>query len=405
MGDFRMPSLGADMEKGTIVEWRVSPGDAVTRGDIVAVVDTEKSDIEIETFESGTVADILVPVGAEVPVGTVIATIVGATATAPPKPPPATAPPPAPTPVAVAPQPPPARKAPPAPKPAAVRPSAGGARPRVSPRARRRAAETGVDLDAVVAAAAGQPVDAADVDAFMAGRAPPAAPVAAPPPPPRATGLGAVGRLMERSKREIPHFYVSEDIDASAALDWLEARNADRTVAERILPAALLLRAVVIGLRDVPELNAHVVDGVGQPIDEVHLAVAVAQRGGGLIAPVIRDAQTLGLDDLMGAMRGIVGRARGGALRSSDVDRATITVTNVGEQGAMSVFGVIVPPQAAIIGFGRIAERPWAVSGMLTVRRVVTATLSADHRVAHGHVGGRLLRSIARALENPEVLA
>jgi pyruvate dehydrogenase E2 component (dihydrolipoamide acetyltransferase) len=209
---------------------------------------------------------------------------------------------------------------------------------------------------------------------------------------------------MERSKREIPHFYVSEDIDVTRALEWMEARNAGTAVEERLLPAALLLRAVVIGLRDVPELNAHFADGSLQRFGDVHLAVAVAQRGGGLVAPVIRDAQALGLDDLMAAMRALVGRARSGSLRSSDVGTATITVTNLGDQGATGVWGVIVPPQVAIVGFGRVAERPWAEAGMVAVRRVVTATLSADHRASHGHQGARFLRSIARALENPEVL-
>jgi pyruvate dehydrogenase E2 component (dihydrolipoamide acetyltransferase) len=355
MGDFRMPSLGADMESGTILEWRVAPGDAVTKGDVVAVVDTEKSDIDIEVFESGTVGEILVPVGTKVPVGTPIARIV----------------------------------------------AAGPSRTQSSPYARRLAAERGIEIAEVTPGAPDRPIRAADVAARADvgfGLAPPRREVD------RSGALSAVGRLTERSKREIPHFYVSEDIDVSAALGWIEAANAARSVGERVLPAALLLRAVVLALHEVPELNAHFVDGAAHTFDAVHLGVAVAQRGGGLIAPVIRDAQTMSLDELLSAMRGLVARARKGALRSSDVTEATITVTSLGDKGAAGVWGVIVPPQVAIVGFGRIAERPWAEHGMLAVRRVVTATLSADHRVSHGHHGARFLRSVAHALENPEVL-
>jgi pyruvate dehydrogenase E2 component (dihydrolipoamide acetyltransferase) len=410
MGDFRMPSLGADMESGTILEWRVAPGDAVTKGDVVAVVDTEKSDIDIEVFESGTVGEILVPVGTKVPVGTPIARIVAAGA----PPAPAAAVAAAPTLPSPAPSPEPAPSSEPAPTPDQARrvpprreqraPVASGARPsrrQSSPYARRLAAERGIEIADVAPGAPDRPIRAADVAARSDvgyGLAPPRREAD------RSETLGAVGRLMERSKREIPHFYVSEDIDVSAALDWIEASNAARSVGERVLPAALLLRAVVLALHEVPELNAHFVDGAGHTFDAVHLGVAVAQRGGGLIAPVIHDAQTLSLDELMSAMRGIVARARKGALRSSDVTEATITVTSLGDQGAAGVWGVIVPPQVAIVGFGRIAERPWAEHGMLAVRRVVTATLSADHRVSHGHHGARFLRSVAHALENPEVL-
>jgi len=207
---------------------------------------------------------------------------------------------------------------------------------------------------------------------------------------------------MARSKREIPHYYLSHEIDCHRALTWLESRNAARPVAERVLPAALLLRATVLALGSVPECNGHYLDEAFVPAEHVHLGVAVSTRGGGLVSPVIAHADTLTLDELMAAMRELVARTRGGALRSSDTDRATVTVTNLGDQGADRVFGVIVPPQVAIIGFGRIAERPCACDGMLTVHRMVTASLSADHRVSHGHRGARLLTTIAAVLDDPE---
>jgi pyruvate dehydrogenase E2 component (dihydrolipoamide acetyltransferase) len=415
MGEFHMPSLGADMEHGTIIEWRVKPGDVVRRGDIVAVVDTEKSDIEIEVFESGIVGEIRVPVGLEVPVGAVLATITSATNPAGPAAGAPTIPatPTTPTPPTV-----PATPTVPAPPTPTVAARAGSVPPRTgrsSPYARRLAAAVGLDIDEIAALYPDRPVVAADVESYVAGARSTVVPGLRPTTsetrastrskPPRASGLGAVGRLMERSKREIPHYYLTEDLDLNPALEWMEARNERAGVHERLLPAALLLRAVVLALDEVPALNAHDVDGEITTYEHVHLAIAVSQRGGGLVAPVISEADTLDIDGLMAAMLTVVGRARSGTLRASDVATATITVTNLGDQGALAVWGVIVPPQVAIVGFGRIAERPWVVDGMLTIRRVVTATLSADHRVTHGHVGARFLRAVARLLENPEELA
>jgi pyruvate dehydrogenase E2 component (dihydrolipoamide acetyltransferase) len=263
-----------------------------------------------------------------------------------------------------------------------------------------------VELAGVAAAHPGETIRVGLVERFAATAAPAARPPAAARAEARGPGLQrAVGRLMERSKREIPHYYLAEDIDMGRALAWMEACNTARSVKERLLPAALLLRAVVLATSEVPEVNGTYVDGVFHHTDAVHLGIAVSQRRGGLIAPVIRDAHTLSLHRLMALMLEVVGRARSGALRSSDVDSATITVTNLGDQGVDGVWGVIIPPQVAIVGFGRIRERPWAEHGMLAARPVVTASLSGDHRVSHGHRGARFLGAVARALENPEVLA
>jgi pyruvate dehydrogenase E2 component (dihydrolipoamide acetyltransferase) len=127
-------------------------------------------------------------------------------------------------------------------------------------------------------------------------------------------------------------------------------------------------------------------------------------RGGGLIAPAIHDADRLALPELMAAMTDLVARARRGGLRSSEMADPTITVTNLGDQGVDEVLGVIYPPQVALVGFGKIVERPWAVDGMLTVRPLVVVTLSADHRVSNGHAGGRFLARIDALLQEPEKL-
>ena len=177
-----------------------------------------------------------------------------------------------------------------------------------------------------------------------------------------------------------------------------------RPVAERVLPAALLLKAVARGLREVPELNGFWVDDAFRPGAGVHVGVAISLRGGGLVAPAIHDADALPLDALMRALRDLVQRARTGMLRSSELADATVTVTNLGDLGVGSVFGVIYPPQVALVGIGRVSERPWADGGMLGVRPVVTVTLAADHRASDGHRGGRLLTAIERLLQTPEQL-
>jgi pyruvate dehydrogenase E2 component (dihydrolipoamide acetyltransferase) len=170
-----------------------------------------------------------------------------------------------------------------------------------------------------------------------------------------------------------------------------------------VLPAALLLKATALAAREVPALNGFWHDGF-EPAPAVHLGVAVSLRGGGLLAPAIHDADQLSLDDMMRALRDLVERARAGRLRSSEMSDPTLTVTNLGDQGADEVHGVIYAPQVALVGFGRILERPWASGGMLGVRPTVRATLAADHRASDGHEGSRLLAAIDRLLQAPEAL-
>jgi pyruvate dehydrogenase E2 component (dihydrolipoamide acetyltransferase) len=409
MGDFLMPSLGADMESGTVLEWRVRPGDTVHRGDIVAVVDTEKSTIEIEVFEDGIVEELLVEAGDEVPVGTPLARIGAATAQ------PAEA----------------ARPKPARPKPARPRPAhrkaapSNAARPqaaehvRASPLARRRAAERDIDLTEVAGSGPGGAVVAADLE-----RAAVTTPAAAPPVPPaeavpaaaapepaaarredrQAAMRHAIGVLMARSAREIPHYHLATTVDLSTALRWLTAANERRPVSERLLPGALLLKATALAAREVPALNGFWDDDGFRPSAAVHLGVAVSLRGGGLVAPALHDADALTLDELMAGLRDLVGRARAGRLRSSEMADPTLTVTNLGDQGVDEVHGVIYAPQVALVGFGKVAERPWASGGMLGVRPTVRATLAADHRASDGMVGARFLNALDRLLQTPEDL-
>jgi len=379
-----MPKLGADMAAGKLVAWRKKPGDAVKRGDIVAEVETDKGVIEVEIFTDGVIERLLVEPGAEVPVGTPLATIREegiAEKPTPRIPPPAPRTPPVPAAQLLPPT-------PPAP--------AGAGRPRASPAARELARTLGIDLATVHGTGPGGAVTREDVDRAGAFGAAPA------PAVDRATRMRqAIAAAMSRSKREIPHYYLATTIDLHAALTWLAERNAARPVTERLLPGVLFLKAVALALREVPELNALWVGDRAVPSASVHLGVAISLRGGGLVAPAIHDADRKGLDELMRDLGDLVARARAGTLRSSELSDPTITVTSLGDQGAEAVFGVIYPPQVAIVGFGKVVERPRVTGGQVVVRPVVTTTLSADHRASDGHRGGLFLAAVDRLLQEP----
>jgi len=385
MAEFRLPSLGADMDSGTLLQWKVQPGDAVHKGQVVAVVDTSKAAIDVEIWQEGTVQALQVQPGETIPVGTVMA-LLRAPGEAEGTPP---------VPTASSP----------------VAPPATG-RQRVSPAARQRARVLGVNLATLAGSGADGAITLADVE--RAGQAPAMA-VAVPTGPAHAPARGsdrqaetrrAIAGAMSRSKREIPHYYLLETIPLARAQQWLAQANADRPITERLLIAALQLKAVALALQGFPELNGFYLNGAFQPAPTVHLGVAVSLRQGGLIAPALHDVTAKPLDALMRELTDLVRRTRAGSLRSSELSDASITVTNLGEQGPDAVLGIIQPPQVALVGFGRVAPRPWVdEQGALTVLPTVTASLSADHRVSDGHRGGLFLRALAERLQDPEALA
>jgi pyruvate dehydrogenase E2 component (dihydrolipoamide acetyltransferase) len=214
----------------------------------------------------------------------------------------------------------------------------------------------------------------------------------------------AIAAAMARSKREIPHYYLAEPIPMRRALDWLHARNATASVTERLLPAVLLIKAVALALKSSPQLNGHCVEGAFKPSAAVHIGVAISMRGGGLIAPALHEVQDKPLPQLMAELADLVQRARTGGLRSSEMTDPTITVTHLGDQGVESVLGVIYPPQVALVGFGRITERPWVHEGGLLAMPVVQASLAADHRVSDGHAGALFLAALSEQLQHPQGL-
>ena len=388
MSEFRMPSLGADMEAGTLVEWLKAPGEHVSKGDIIAVVETQKGAIEIEIFEDGVIGELLVEPGQKVPVGAPLALVNGAADAEP-----VAAPPPTPVEEEVAVVVPAAPSPPTAPKPAA------GPRPRISPAARRRATELGVDIAAVIGKGDGGAITLQDVESHA--KAPPAKP---PAEAQKAAMRQAISAAMARSNREIPHYHLSDTVDLAPMTEWLETANRDRPVTERLLAGAVILKAVALALREVPDLNGYWRDDAFAPADAVNVGWATSLRGGGLIAPAIVEADKLTLDEVMVAMRDLVKRARAGGLRSSELSEGTVTVTSLGDNGVESVHGVIYPPQVALVGFGRIERRPWVVGEDVVPRTVVTTSLSADHRASDGQRGAKFLNVLDRLLQEPERL-
>lgn len=390
MRDFTLPSLGADMDHGKLIEWLVKPGDRVSRGQVVAVVDTAKAAIDVEIWFDGEVSELVTRPGETIPVGAVMARIeaVGAGAAGVPTPPPRPATVPA------------------APSPQAPAPR----RHRISPAARKHAEGLGLDPQTIAGTGPQGLVTLADVDAAAAARVAPAQETPATAPQPRtgpdrhAEMRAAIAAAMSRSKREIPHYYLAETIPMKAALTWLTSANQGRPITERVLLAVLQLKAVALALADYPEMNGYFRDGAFEPVRAAHIGVAISLRQGGLIAPAIHDVADKSLTDLMRDLTDLALRARAGTLRSSEVTDPTITVTNLGDQGVDSVFGVIYPPQVALVGFGRVVERPWAVDGLLGVMPAVTASLAADHRVSDGHRGALFLADVRDRLQHPEAL-
>jgi pyruvate dehydrogenase E2 component (dihydrolipoamide acetyltransferase) len=438
MAEFRMPCLGSDMQAGTLLEWRVKPGDRVKRRDVIAVVETDKAAVEIEVYEDGVIEALLVEPGQKVAVGTVMAIIrtgpesdvvspkreeiavetalargmdmegiegrefdveqipVGATPLE-----------------AVA---------------------AREERVKASPYARRLAAEHSIDLSLLKGTGPGGVIKGVDVENAAAAAemesakgAPPASleeityaltgEEAQPPSTPAApfaerpaardhqTAMRrAIAVAMARSKREIPHYYLQTRLDMSRTLRWIESENVKRPIKDRILPVVPLLRAVALALGEVPELNGYWIHDRHEIAEAIHIGFVISLRRRGLIAPALLNADAKSMDELMEALRDLIMRARAGGLRSSEMMDATITVTNLGDLGVETVYGIIYPPQVALVGFGKIIEQPWAENGMLGVRPVLTATLAGDHRATDGHQGARFLDALNRYLQEPSKL-
>ena len=397
MINFTLPSLGADMDKGKLVQWKVVPGEAVKRGQIMAVIETSKAAVEVESWHDGIVHSLLVEPGQTVPVGTPLAILREAGESADTLP---------------------SREAPqktktmPKTDQAArgeetVVPASRASRRRISPAARKHASDAGIEIESLSGSGPDGAVTLEDVERAIAKQGIPAS-------LPSATGESvgekqiemrkAIAAAMSRAKREIPHYYLTETVPMKKAQRWLATTNERRPITERILMAALQLKAVACAMRQYPEMCGFFIDGAFQPGKGIHVGVAISLRQGGLIAPAIHDVADKTLDHVMRDLMDLVKRTRAGNLRGAEITDACITVTNLGEQGVEAVHGVIYPPQVALVGFGRVMDRPWVENGGLFAMPMMTATLAADHRVSDGHRGGLFLSAIRDCLQKPETM-
>lgn len=353
MYEFKMPSLSSEMTHGKLLEWNIKVGDKVNRHDIIAIVDTDKAAIEIESFGEGIVKKLLVNPGEKVPVGTTMALIQEETFKKKEQP-----------------------SSPQTPHVASIR---------ISPLARKLAGQLAVDVAKIKGSGADGAIVESDIRKYAAG---------GPFIEDHTISMKkAIAAAMVKSKREIPHYYLSCEIDLNKALTWLEKYNSTHSITERILYIALLIKGVVRAIEEFPDFNGFVIDNEFKSSASIHIGIAISLHKGGLIPPALLNTDKMSLIEIMQNLTDLVTRARTGKLRGSEISNPTITITNLGELGADTVFGVIYPPQVALVGFGKIS-----------LRRTITATLSADHRVTNGHLGSAFLSAINNFLQEPEKL-
>lgn len=287
------------------------------------------------------------------------------------------------------------------PPPAPVPSTAG--RLRASPAARKLAEARGIDLTSIAGSGPAGAITYADVDRTVAKPT-------TPPEKKRTPSLDlnamrtAIAAAMARSKREIPHYYLEHQVDVSACERWLADKNAALPPESRILMGVLTIKTVALAARRFPAFNGFYRDSKFEPSEAIHIGVVISIRGGGLTAPALHDADQLSIDELMNRLRDLVQRTRAGRIRSSEIADPTITVSSLGERGVDALYGVIYPPQVAVVGFGNAVQRPWVVDGAIGPRSVLITTLVGDHRVSDGHAGALFLTEIGKLLQEPAKL-
>ncbi len=442
-----MPKLSEAMETGKVIQWLKKEGDPVKGGDVIAEIETDKANVEIEAFGSGVLRKIVVDPGGQVPVGELIGVIAdpsedisGVAAAAPA---PATLPaagaqaPGAPVlPAMEAYQSTPAtnRVIPltPAMATAASPAPARGPRLKASPLARKIASQSGVDLGALQGSGPGGRIVRRDVEAALAAPRPvipaPAAPAAAPAPaparpaflvPPRSgvefedvalTPMRAlIAKRMPLSKAPIPHFYITSEVAMERAMDLRGELNALEGQ-PKVSVTDLVIRACALALIKNPGVNASLQaaaagpSGSPAPVIRIHhrahigIAVALEQ---GLITPVLRDCDAKSLGQIAADARDLAERARGGKLRAPEMSGATFSISNLGMYDVEEFSAIINPPEGAILAVGAVVDKPVADKGEIRLGRRMKMTLSCDHRVMDGAMGARFLQDVKRLLEEP----
>ncbi|WP_420632937.1 pyruvate dehydrogenase complex dihydrolipoamide acetyltransferase [Candidatus Palauibacter sp.] len=420
-----MAQLSPTMEEGKLIGWKVAEGDTISQGDVVAEIETDKANMDVEALGGGVLRKIVVEAGATVPVGALIGVIAApdeeiddllaeaaeeAASAGAPTPEPAHEEPVAPA-------------EDPAPAPAAGTASAAGAaagsRIKASPVARRMAAEGGISLSSLVGSGPGGRIVKADVEAALA-----AGPAVAPPTPARAptaaTGPGpapalpvgledrvedasqmrkAIARRLVQSIGPVPHFFLTTEVDMGRALELRADVNA-RFADGRIGVNDLLLKATAEALNRHPAVNASWEETAIRYHGAVHIGIAVALDGG-LITPVLRDAGRKGLRQISTEARDLITRARGRKLAPEEYQGGTFSVSNLGMFEIDQFTAIINPPEAGILAIGQTVEKPVVVAGEVVVRKRMRVTMSCDHRVIDGATGAAFLGTFKAMLENP----
>jgi pyruvate dehydrogenase E2 component (dihydrolipoyllysine-residue acetyltransferase) len=375
-----MPALEMAQETGKIVSWLKKEGDAISKGEPLLEVETDKAVVEVEAAADGVLAGVKSHEGDVVQVGVTIAWIV-----APGEQPPADSPTAAPSARKVTEQPKPV----PGPVPAAPEIVAAAEGPRISPKARRLAKERGVDITRIRGTGPDGVISSEDV--LAAAEA-----AASAPAQPAAPALSGIARLMaERTTQswtQVPHFFLTRDIDAGALQQTREKLGV--TVTDLLV--ALSARV----LRKHPKMNASWAGNGIQLNPHVNISVAMAVTDG-VVGAVIPNADTAALTAIAQQRKELTERARGGRLKPADVSGGTFTITNLGMYNIDAFNAIIAPPQAAILAVGRIADRVVAMNGQPAVRPMMTLTLSSDHRVVDGAQAAVFLNDLAEAIRAP----
>jgi pyruvate dehydrogenase E2 component (dihydrolipoamide acetyltransferase) len=399
-----MPSLSPTMKEGKIIRWMKKPGDKVSSGEALAEVETDKSNLEIEAYDDGTLARIVVEAGQMATVGAPIAFLAGKggakAAAAAPAPQAAAAPAPAP------------KAAAPASQPAARReqatPSTPGGRLRASPLARRMAQDRGLDLSNIRGSGPLGRIVKRDIEAALSQAPAPAAagrraPAAAPGvrAEPKAVPVSSMRKVISQRMAEVkpgvPHFYLSVDVEMDAAM---KIREEAKALESKVSVNDIIVKAAAMALRRYPKMNVSLQGDSILHFDTVDIGIAVAIEDG-LITPVIRDADQKGLAAISAAARDMAERARKRALKPDEYTGGSLTVSNLGMYGIDSFIAVINPPQAAILAVGQVADKVVVRDGQMVVRKLMTITLSGDHRVIDGAIGAEYLRELKALLEHP----
>jgi pyruvate dehydrogenase E2 component (dihydrolipoamide acetyltransferase) len=373
--DVVMPQLGMTMTEGSVAQWLKAVGDPIAKGEPLFVVQTDKVDMDVESMRQGFVIELLLNEQITVPVGTVIARIADSRIAD------------SPTTDSIA-----------------ANSVAAGQGQLVSPRARRVAQELGVDLTQVKGTGERGRVREADVRAAFARQAPQSGPARVEE---RSAAMARrhIAERMEQSVRTVPQFSLRRELDAQQLtlvrahlLPVVEARDG-----LRLSFTDFLLKALAMGLREVPNMNASWRDGAVEQRQEIHIGFA-AQSAGRLLVPVIRGVDALSIAQIARLRVELARRAKDGKLKPEEMQGASCTLSNLGAFGVDEFEALINPPESCILAAGRIAPRPFVVDGVLAIRPTLKLTLSVDHRVADGVLAAAFLNSVVKAIEQPATL-